>query len=752
MEFRVEQIAMEWLKGSFVARVLDVEAIPHLQHKLRQEGLLHYRVWHIEGAIILLSSLNAGLLKAYVTEGANHLSKWLADIRLWSYKELASFWGTLVWVGECTKWKRNFEMAQVLILIALAGWINEVVRVKVNNHFFLVTVMEEEGGICVWSGNDVQCVEHVEEGASGAIIREWSKTVSRVLTFRPARPPEILKFSLTRIRTLLKHEGERSDAGCLVKKGKSAFGVSVEEGIRAIHYKSGPLKHDWADLSRWAQRWRWFRRPKLSSLRKNKKRSRGPKESKPIGLALKCLLRKPKGKGHWKWWRIMKNNKSKQDEMVAITSCEDDDKETSAPAFTKMVSCDVGEEGPSASAITVALRRAFSPSISNSGAFSGEHSLLLTCIKDMKLKDRWARASSVTPAALNTAALVHSNILFTLTSSFAVNAQDPSPHELLANDFYPDMDVVVIVISGLNSQERAFLDLRNEDDHRFLCIWALQEDSLDSPKASETLKNVVTGIMPVMVGRRQGEKACPPDLSPNFQNIEAELSKLKTWEIMTTSIMGPPGAETIEVGLTCLAELYVCMEDLIPFPATHLALLHHDGGKLVEEAVDGSIPLLDTCSIARDLIVLLKEQVQDVRSALRRRGGYLDADPYLATVVRVLREVSASTINSFRHLLSFLTMAVLRSEASGWSMISKLMSGGSLASNRDLLNEVGAVDTALYSFHRNGQSNDAKTNVQLVQERLRKLEASIQSLEVGLNQLFRHLVQNRVSLLNIITH
>ncbi|GAB4847607.1 hypothetical protein Ancab_026668 [Ancistrocladus abbreviatus] len=285
----------------------------------------------------------------------------------------------------------------------------------------------------------------------------------------------------------------------------------------------------------------------------------------------------------------------------------------------------------------------------------------------------------------------------------------------------------------------------------------------------------------------------PSRLSPNFMRVEAELSKLKSWETLTASGGEPFGAEAIQVSLTSLVQLYTCVEDLIQSPSTHQALLNHDGGKLVNDAVEGSIALLDTCSTARYLMQLLKEHVQDLQSALRRRGGYmgaadnistymnfrkkvekdaakclralkqtenrsgfatpLDTDPDLATVVRVLSEVNAITTNIFQYLLSFLHMPVVKSKASGWSLISKLVSGGSLASRvqNSILNEVGAVDVALFSLHRNGQGDDAKSSVQLIQGRLRTLEASIQSLEAWLDRLFRHLVQNRVSLLNTVT-
>lgn len=171
-------------------------------------------------------------------------------------------------------------------------------------------------------------------------------------------------------------------------------------------------------------------------------------------------------------------------------------------------------------------------------------------------------------------------------------------------------------------------------------------------------------------------------------------------------------SSTIEVGLLSLVELYGHVQDLILSPFTQQALLRHDQGKLVEQALDNSVGLLDTCSTARDLTLRLKEQAHNLQSALRRKGcssiesevgiymGFrkkvtkdvtrcikklnqvegksglmaaatlLDLDPYLVMVIRVLREVYGLTIGVFRSLFMFLSMPT---KASGWLLLSRLV-------------------------------------------------------------------------------
>ncbi len=113
----------------------------------------------------------------------------------------------------------------------------------------------------------------------------------------------------------------------------------------------------------------------------------------------------------------------------------------------------------------------------------------------------------------------------------------------------------------------------------------------------------------------QGPLACRLDYTPiRIRLIGAELNKLKTWELSSLSSTTPLGAETIQMGLVRLAELYICVVELIHSPLTQQAL-HNHHGKLAEEALDLSVELLDACGTARDLFLIMKEHVQELQSA-----------------------------------------------------------------------------------------------------------------------------------------
>ncbi|XP_061346030.1 uncharacterized protein LOC133291737 [Gastrolobium bilobum] len=285
----------------------------------------------------------------------------------------------------------------------------------------------------------------------------------------------------------------------------------------------------------------------------------------------------------------------------------------------------------------------------------------------------------------------------------------------------------------------------------------------------------------------------PSRLHPSLHKIEKELKRLKTWDasqVSTNSLQ----SESIKTGLTGLAELYNCVQELIGCPITQQALLrqHHQQEKHIEKPLDMSIGLLDVCGSARELLLLMKEHVLDLQSALRRKGvdssinshicayicfrkkarkdistslktlkkmegtfksyPFLDVDHHhLLTVIKVLRELSSITISLFKKLLLFMYAPELKKNTRGWSLFSRMVSTESDREKR-FINEMGDIDVALCTFLKRNGKSDAKDDVQIMKMRLGELDGSIRDLEARLECLFRCLLQQRVSLLNLLTH
>jgi len=264
----------------------------------------------------------------------------------------------------------------------------------------------------------------------------------------------------------------------------------------------------------------------------------------------------------------------------------------------------------------------------------------------------------------------------------------------------------------------------------------------------------------------------PTRVHPSSQRVEALLNHLKP-QCSSQSVSNTLcfESETIQSDLVVLAELYNCMEELFQSQQTQQALLHHQNGKLVEDSLSGSVTLLDACSSSRELLLNLKEHVQTLQSAIRRRRGnssssiessiyeydcfrkkakkeiskqlgemkkmenkvklfsIMGQDQNLIFLARVLREASTITISIFRSLLLFISTPRLRT-TKGSSLISKLN------------------PTRFFSSENEHKNTDFVALLRV----LETLNVNVCGLEGGLDCIYRCLVRNRVSFLNMLAH
>ncbi|CAA2965720.1 uncharacterized protein LOC111397743 [Olea europaea var. sylvestris] len=279
----------------------------------------------------------------------------------------------------------------------------------------------------------------------------------------------------------------------------------------------------------------------------------------------------------------------------------------------------------------------------------------------------------------------------------------------------------------------------------------------------------------------------PSRLNPYATKLEVELQKLKTREISKKSDCIT--TEGIKSWLLGLAELYNYVEELMLSPTTQKSLVqHYQNGKIVEESLKNSVELLDSCGAIRELVVMVKEQVQFLQSALRRKGQdssiQKDMNEYfsfrkkmnksiakslkklkhlerkngatltdnhnLPMATRMLRKTTDYAISIFRSLLVFFSSPA--ASMGRWSLVSKVKS---VASHRNdgILSEVGSVDFALNSLNAAIRNSNSKVvDVKMAGEKLQNLDASIEGLEAELERLFRQLLQSRVTILNILNY
>ena len=277
----------------------------------------------------------------------------------------------------------------------------------------------------------------------------------------------------------------------------------------------------------------------------------------------------------------------------------------------------------------------------------------------------------------------------------------------------------------------------------------------------------------------------PSGSHPNISRVEEELNKLKTWEATSTST-----SNSIGTGLSLLSDLHICLEDLLNMASTQKLISNHYGEKSMEELMDCSVRILDICGITRDTMLQIKENVQALHSALRRRKGdssierivaeynffskkmkknakklittlkqmenkfgvspVLEEDQQLVSLVRLLREVIVMNMSIFRSLLTFLTVPASKSKATKWFLVAKLMQKGVIAceEKQKSLNELRCVEASLSSLVSEGTN---VATMKAANESLEALENGIESIENGLENVFRRMVKTRACLLNIMT-
>ncbi|KAK7264280.1 hypothetical protein RJT34_31887 [Clitoria ternatea] len=240
--------------------------------------------------------------------------------------------------------------------------------------------------------------------------------------------------------------------------------------------------------------------------------------------------------------------------------------------------------------------------------------------------------------------------------------------------------------------------------------------------------------------------------------------------------------------LADLLTLHNCVEKLVQLPLTQEVLDKEHQEKWVDELLDGSLRLLDVCTVAKDALLHTKECAREVQSIMRRkRGGEMEVtaevrkflasrkvvkkailkalenlkatlkkgkfsprnkDHQTATLANLFKDVEVITLSILESLLNFIS-GPAQSKPSNWSLVSKLMRNKKITNTQETeQNEFSNVDAALQSFVFHMKPE----NISHLQNQLENLESVIQDFVEGLETLFKRFIKIRVSLLNILNH
>ncbi|ESQ53526.1 hypothetical protein EUTSA_v10027107mg [Eutrema salsugineum] len=268
----------------------------------------------------------------------------------------------------------------------------------------------------------------------------------------------------------------------------------------------------------------------------------------------------------------------------------------------------------------------------------------------------------------------------------------------------------------------------------------------------------------------------PTRSHPSTIGIEEALDKVKGINTTTGS------SESILMGLAGLEELYNCTEEFLKMGSTQ-RVMSSNGSEFMEEMLDGSLRLMDICSVSRDLMVETREHVRVVQSYVRRKkvaggggGDQLDVavssyvgfrknmrkeakkligslkkidggpfssssanngqqDECLVAVIDVMRQVVSVSVSMLKSFLDFLTRRQSNIKSKLASVLKKKKDH-----QEETNNELESLDSAI-CYSRDD-----------LQNKLEEVERSIDGFEKYLEGLFRRLIRTRTSLLNIISH
>ncbi|KAB5541645.1 hypothetical protein DKX38_014619 [Salix brachista] len=260
---------------------------------------------------------------------------------------------------------------------------------------------------------------------------------------------------------------------------------------------------------------------------------------------------------------------------------------------------------------------------------------------------------------------------------------------------------------------------------------------------------------------------------PIISEFDEHICRVRDSEATSTS------SSSIGHKLSGLQDLYDSVDKFLQLPLTQQSLAREQNRKCVDEILEGSLRILDACNSTKDALLQSKEYIRELQSVIRRRQGGVDGEirKYMASrkvvkklikkalknmksagnkctfsnedpEITMLREVESISLALFESLLSFISEPKPEAKKSGWSLVSKLINHHGIACEEEEtnVNEFAMADSALQSLI------SCQTDKMMgVQKKLSNLELCIEDLEDGIDGLFRRMIKNRASFLNILS-
>ncbi|KAF2283745.1 hypothetical protein GH714_014744 [Hevea brasiliensis] len=229
----------------------------------------------------------------------------------------------------------------------------------------------------------------------------------------------------------------------------------------------------------------------------------------------------------------------------------------------------------------------------------------------------------------------------------------------------------------------------------------------------------------------------PSGSHPLTATIEEQLCKLKA-------------SQSLSIGhkLSGLKNLFESVDDLLQLPLAQQTFSHESQRQCVENALNGSLEILDLKNLNKAICKYLRNLKKRERNC---STAALDNNSNLTNMISTLAGVQEPSLVVFESILSFISQSKAKSKPSGWSIVSKLLQSKRVSCEVEIeLNEVEKIDAELLILKSSKDTSDSK--LQNLLKGLEALKSSIQEAEEELECIYRQLVKIRVSLLNILNY
>ncbi|KAJ8538166.1 hypothetical protein K7X08_014706 [Anisodus acutangulus] len=258
----------------------------------------------------------------------------------------------------------------------------------------------------------------------------------------------------------------------------------------------------------------------------------------------------------------------------------------------------------------------------------------------------------------------------------------------------------------------------------------------------------------------------PTATHPLIASAEENLQRLKSSKGTSAS-----SHSRICERLDGLSKLYKYVDDVLRLPLSEQVLSHEKHSKWYERVSNRSLKVLDTCNVIKDAFSQMKESVQLLESSLRRKrsgesnlSNEIDAymvsnnkfkkmicksirdlknekksniikteDSDFASLISLIEGVEDISLTILELTLSFISHPKMRSKATGWCFVSKLLKPKRISCEGTDISEVEKLHMELLILQN---KKIDYSQMQSVLKRLVTFESSIQELEDGLEAIF----------------